>query len=194
MATPRVPNWQAQILRGVGAPVTPQNIRFMNAWAQAEGGTAANNPFNTTQVMPGATAYNNNNGDPVKNYLNPAQGIAATIMTLKNGNYGPIIAALDRGNSAMADAQAEAQTPWGTGSLIEKVLGGRVTGGVPTSGAPVAAGASPAGNSAALAQSLMSGNINTPSLMSPVQSLIQMIMANNTNLRQNSQPLGFQPF
>lgn len=178
MATPNVKGWQAAILRGVGAPVTAENIRFMNAWAQAEGGSAANNPFNTTQSGPGAAGNYNSVG--VKNFNSPQAGIAATIATLRNGHYGPILRALGRGNSAMADAQAEAQTPWGTGSLIEKVLGGHVTGGTPT-------------RAGSLAGAMMSGGVQMPQAQNPISALISQVIANNQALQQR-QPQLYVPF
>lgn len=130
MAPPIAGNWQAQILKGVGAPVTPQNLLFVNDWARAEGGSAANNPFNTTQGAPGASSYNSVG---VRNYGSPQQGIQATVQTLQNGRYGPIIQALQQGSSARSAAQALASSPWGTGSLVLKMLGG---GGGGQSGAP----------------------------------------------------------
>lgn len=124
MAAPQIPGWQQLVLQGVGAPTTPQNIKYVNAWAQAEGGGATNNPFNTTQPVSGATSYNSVG---VRNYSTPQQGIQATIQTLKNGHYSNILSALTKGDNAMADAQALAASPWGTGSLVEKVLGGPVS-------------------------------------------------------------------
>jgi hypothetical protein len=46
------------ILKGIGAPITDENMKFFYAWRQAEGGKARNNPFNTTQSKPGSTFYN----------------------------------------------------------------------------------------------------------------------------------------
>lgn len=169
MAVPNVPGWQQAILRGIGAPATPENIRYLNAWAQAEGGSASNNPFNTTQPAGGASSYNSVG---VRNYTSPQQGIAATVQTLKNGHYGVLLNALRSGRSAMADAQAEAQTPWGTGSLIMKVLGGKVTGGVPTSPS-----STPASSPAALAQSMMTGQLPQQGA-DPLQMLVQLMAAN----------------
>lgn len=139
MAAPPIPHWQAQILKGIGAPVTPQNLLFLNDWARAEGGSAANNPFNTTQGAPGATAYNSNGGNPVKNYTSPLEGLSATVQTLKNGRYGNILGALKQGTSAQASAQALAASPWGTGSLVLKMLGGGA-GGAPAAVAPAGRG------------------------------------------------------
>lgn len=166
MATPSLPHWQELILRGVGAPATPENIKFMNAWAQAEGGSAENNPFNTTQG--GAGVIGNYNSVGVKRYANPQAGIAATIATLKNGHYAPILAALHKGSSAIADAQAESQTPWGTGSLILKVLGGKVTGGQPTQ----------PGGAAGLATALQTGAIPPQQGPDPMNLLSQIFQSN----------------
>jgi cell wall-associated NlpC family hydrolase len=94
---------------------------FLNAWARAEGGSASNNPFNTTQRAPGASSYNSVG---VRNYATPSQGIGATVATLNNGRYENILAALKAGNDARAAASALANSPWGTGSLVLKVLGG----------------------------------------------------------------------
>src|SRR5215467_3344251 len=104
MAAPGVQNWQAQILRGVGAPATPTNFDALAAWQRAEGGTALNNPFNTTLLTPQATGAINSVG--VRNYATPEAGIQATIDTLNNGRYAPIIAALRAGNNAQAVASA----------------------------------------------------------------------------------------
>ena len=41
----------AEILRGIDAPVTAENLKFLKAWRQAEGGRASNNPFNTTYKL-----------------------------------------------------------------------------------------------------------------------------------------------
>jgi|SRR5215472_12015353 len=129
MAVPGTGNWQAQILQGVGAPQTRANFNALDAWQRAEGGTALNNPFNTTQTMPGSTAYNQVAGTAgVQNYSTPGQGIAATINTLNNGRYGGIIDALRAGNNPQAVASAVGASPWGTsGSLMSQILGGPST-------------------------------------------------------------------
>lgn len=141
MAAPGVPNWQAQILHGIGAPVTPQNLTFLNAWARAEGGSASNNPFNTTQHAAGAGTYNSVG---VRNYTSPQQGIAATVQTLLNGRYGNILGALHQGRDARAAADALANSPWGTGSLVQRILGSAPTSAPSTSVTPPPAGVAPA--------------------------------------------------
>jgi hypothetical protein len=59
-----------------------------SAWTRAEGGTAAFNPFNTTEPWPGATDYNT---ALVKNYPTASAGIAATVKTLRNGYYPGLV-------------------------------------------------------------------------------------------------------
>lgn len=123
--------WQAAMLHALGAPATPANLKFLNAWAQAEGGSASYNPFNTTQDAPGASSYNSVG---VKNYASPNEGIRATVQTLLNGRYNPIVSGLRSGHATAAQlATAVANSPWGTGSGVLRVLGaGPVKGGVPT--------------------------------------------------------------
>jgi hypothetical protein len=107
------------LLGGLGVPVTSENVRAVAAWADAEGTKAAFNPLATTQGASGATNFN---GVGVKNYASYEDGLAATLRTLTNGRYGPILDALRRGTSAEAVAQAVAASPWGTGQGVLRVL------------------------------------------------------------------------
>lgn len=68
-------------------------------------------------------------------------------------------------------------------------LVGMGAGPVGSSAAPTAAPTPQAG----LAQALMTGNVAAPQA-NPMQNLIQMVMANNNALIQNSQPVGYRPF
>lgn len=114
-------NWAQDILNMLHDPASQQNLQALQAWHQAEGGNASYNPFNTTQGAPGASNYNSVG---VKNYGSEDQGVQATVQTLQNGRYGNILQALASGNNARAVAQAIANSPWGTGALVLKVLGG----------------------------------------------------------------------
>jgi hypothetical protein len=109
-----------ELLSKLGAPATANNVAFLNAWAKAEGGNASYNPFNTTQPAPGASNYNSVG---VRNYTSPQQGISATIQTLLNGRYGNIVQGLRSGATPQALATAVANSPWGTGSGVLRVLG-----------------------------------------------------------------------
>ena len=116
--------WARALLAQLGMPVTNDNVAAITAWEMAEGGHWYNgahfNPLNTTQPEPGAVAMNSVG---VKAYVNWAQGFRATITTLRNGLYGGILAALSKGNDALAVAHAVAASPWGTGDFGH-LLGG----------------------------------------------------------------------
>jgi len=125
------------VLKGLGAPVTDENMKFLYAWRQAEGGKARNNPFNTTQAKPGSSFYNclkkgiSGCKAGVRNYANSQDGIDATIKTLKNGRYQNIINSLKSGKSAEQSALALKSSPWGTGELALKVVRGYNSGSSP---------------------------------------------------------------
>lgn len=105
----------ADVLRRIGAQPTGQNMRAMRAWIKQEGGHtngARYNWLNTTQPAPGAG--NTGTQGNIKVYRTAQQGVEATAKTLKNGNYGNILAALKQGDSAERVARAIEQSPWGT--------------------------------------------------------------------------------
>ena len=107
--------WKFRTLRAIHAKGVRQNRRFLDAWATCEGGTAENNPLNTTEPWPGATDYN---AVGVKNYPTGASGIAATAATLVNGHYDGIVADLRAGKLSALDiakANSHELDVWGTG-------------------------------------------------------------------------------
>lgn len=112
------------LLEKLGMPITTENQKLLLAWQQAEGTSAAFNPLATTDHAPGSTSFNSNGGVPVQNFTSFEQGVDTTVRTLTNGRYGNILAALQQGNNAVAVAQAIAASPWGTGALVLKILGG----------------------------------------------------------------------
>ena len=110
------------VLQALGAPITPDNMVALRAWNQAEGMEPQNfNPFATTQAAPGATDVNSVG---VKQYPSFDEGVTATVQTLTNGYYAPIVAALRAGNNSIAVGQAIANSPWGTGGLVLSILNG----------------------------------------------------------------------
>lgn len=125
------------ILKGIGAPISDENMKFFYAWRQAEGGKAKNNPFNTTQSKPGSTFYNclkkgfSGCKSGVRNYLSSQDGIDATVRTIKNGRYQNIINALKTGDSAEKSALALKSSPWGTGELALNIVRGYNSGSSP---------------------------------------------------------------
>lgn len=95
------------------APVTLHTRRALQTELQAEGGFARNNPFNTTLRLPGSTSYN---WVGVQNYMTPAQGVEATVKTLKQQccGYWRIRQALRANASAREIVRAFGRSEWGT--------------------------------------------------------------------------------
>lgn len=116
--------WATDFLTAGGFPVTPANLKAIEAWQQAEGTKAGYNPLATTQKASGSTAFNTNGGSPVQNYQNYSQGIDATVQTINNGHYGNIVDALKSGTDPVAVGTAISQSSWGTGRGVLNVLHG----------------------------------------------------------------------
>jgi hypothetical protein len=108
--------WAVALLNSLGDPVTSQNLSAVVSWEIQEGGgfggRAAFNPLNTTLRMPGSRTVTSVG---IQAYTSASQGLEATVLTLRNGRYGNILAALRAGNSALAVERAVAASPWGTG-------------------------------------------------------------------------------
>lgn len=123
------PGWEKALLKGIGAPLTPENLAFLQHWAFMEAGTAAYNPLNTTQFVSGATNYNTF-GDRgqfhVRNYPDQQSGLAATIQTLKNGRFSHILLGLQSGNPLSAGSVNVAHdlSTWGTIHFAEEISAG----------------------------------------------------------------------
>ncbi|MGH3405328.1 MAG: hypothetical protein ACRDRJ_22915 [Streptosporangiaceae bacterium] len=123
-------SWAAALLRYGGWPQTSCDIGAMEAWEGAEGGQwgpnpnddGTLNPLNTTHPEPGSTGriYTGTPGVWVQAYATWQSGFQATVATLDNGRYGPILAALQAGNDAQAVADAVTASPWGTGSFTAR--------------------------------------------------------------------------
>lgn len=77
-------HWRERLLHMLAAPPVRETLRLLDAWARAEGGTARNNPLNTTYPMPWSTDYNSVH---VKNYAKPIEGISATASTFAREAY-----------------------------------------------------------------------------------------------------------
>ena len=106
----------------MGGKWTPEKAKFFNAWARAEGTQARYNPFATTRKgYPGEESFNSVG---VKNYPSLAVGIEASYDTLQNGYYDHIVELLRSDNATAEDlAKAVANSPWGTGTGVLRVLG-----------------------------------------------------------------------
>jgi hypothetical protein len=71
------------VLKGLGAPVTENNLLKLAAVARLEGHGGNYNPFNSVGKSPGSTRFNSAG---VQNYANLQSGIDATIRLLRQGN------------------------------------------------------------------------------------------------------------
>lgn len=113
------------LLLEIEAPGTQRNLWALVSWMQAEGGSAAYNPLNTTLLMPGSTNYNSVG---VQNYTSFRQGIEATAYTLNYGadrglyGYKPIRRRLRRSAWAKWTLTAVERSVWGTGGLALRCL------------------------------------------------------------------------
>ena len=115
------------ILKCIGAPESEENMKFMYAWRQSEGGKYKNNPFNTKRDYPNAT------GGGIKNYQTPEDGVNATCETLKLSYYTCIVDGLKNDIGALEISQKcnSALSTWGThktNPLITQVLKGYESG------------------------------------------------------------------
>jgi hypothetical protein len=112
------------ILKGLGVNETPEKIKFLKAWRQGEGGSAKNNPFNTTKDIPGEadTKYNSVG---VRNYPDRQSGLDATLATLRLSYYKDLIDKLKNDNITATElVNSPALDKWGTGPMARKVLAG----------------------------------------------------------------------
>lgn len=123
---PTVEQWAATVLKRLRIRQTPGAVQALVGWARAEGGhwnnQARYNPLNTTQPEPGAG--NTGSQGNIKVYRSWDQGIDATVKTLENGRYQPILQGLASGDPNRV-ANAIGQTPWGTsGGLVKRTIAG----------------------------------------------------------------------
>lgn len=110
------------ILKGINAPITEENMKFLYAWRKAEGAKAKNNPFNTTLSLSKDKEKTNYNKVGVKNYSTSYYGIEATIKTLLNGRYDCIVNGLRKDIGALEISECQSLHTWGTGDLVNQVL------------------------------------------------------------------------
>jgi hypothetical protein len=96
-----------EVLQGIGAKPTKENIEAMQIWMNREGGSVRNsasyNYLNTSQPMPGSVNYKTKQeGRGVQAYNSFEEGVQATIKTFKGPNaktykYDTVIDLLQKG-------------------------------------------------------------------------------------------------
>lgn len=117
------------ILKCLGAPKTKENVMFLFAWRQVEGGEARFNPFNTTWNKPNATNYTKRG---IKNYQSLEDGISATCNTLKQNNFTSIRNGFINNVGLVKLAELVGNSNWGTEkTLLMKVINGYLRGNTP---------------------------------------------------------------
>jgi hypothetical protein len=112
-------DWIRGLWANGGIPVGPidadsgvaMNVLVGVTWIESEGSTAANNPLDTTQPWPGSTYYNSVG---VRNYPSVSAGWAATLSTLKNGDYNSLLYELMHPINAEMTIAAIHASPWGS--------------------------------------------------------------------------------
>src|ERR1035437_11199396 len=95
-ATSAFDQWATATLNQIGAPVNSTNLATLQKWATKESGGSPmrwNNPLNTTQPDTGSVSAGATQAS-VQRYPTPAIGAHATAVTLTNGRYPGILAAL----------------------------------------------------------------------------------------------------
>jgi len=93
------------VLADLGAPDTQADAGSLAAWFPHEYPSwppwADDNPMSSTLPMPGSWAYN---AAGVQNYPSAAEGARATALTLEDGYYPDIVAALRSGGGLCGDS------------------------------------------------------------------------------------------
>jgi len=137
------------VLRGLGAPVTENNLLKLAAVARQEGGGGSFNPFNYVSG-PGT----NFNKVGVKNYPDVTTGITQTIRLLSQGNTAAMRANLlvDGGYADWLGRTSNFYRSWGGGPIKISSQNAAAQLGRPISGGP--------GGSLAALPSTMSGTLD----------------------------------
>lgn len=120
-------NSYKKLLEKLDAPITDENLKFMYAWRQGEGGGGRHNPFNTTLKTKNSTFFNYLNPQKtvgVQNYPSTQEGLEATYKTLQSKRYKCIVDGLQKNIGAyrIASECKNALKTWGTGDLVARIV------------------------------------------------------------------------
>lgn len=124
-AVPKLPpgtqyTFAHEVLDGLGAPATDENVQFLLAWFAREGTKAAFNPLATTLNYGSNTKFNSVG---VRNYADEQTGVAATVQTLRG--YPGIVGDLKKGNArGAATGHPDEFSRWSGGGYTSIAYGG----------------------------------------------------------------------
>jgi hypothetical protein len=99
------------VLQDLGVPQSGASVDALVAVMVGEGTAAGWNPCATEEKAPGSVDFNEAG---VQTYPSFAAGVAATVKTLKDGDYGMVRVELGQAVDAKAIVTAWALSPWGT--------------------------------------------------------------------------------
>ena len=113
------------VIEGPGMSATPWRLDFFREWARSENTGAGYNPLATTRVdYPTVVIHSNwndNGGNPVKNYASLMDGVRATIQTLALPYYAKVRASL-AAEKVLPGAGEEIRDSWGTVHYGEQLI------------------------------------------------------------------------
>lgn len=119
--------WARAFLDEIGAPGCRENLIAVVAWETQEGTAARWNPLATTYALPGAPAFNSVG---VRDYATLAQGLRATVTTLREGSasygYEAILDSLVGCRSAQQTADAIRASSWCSGCTQGRYVTGLI--------------------------------------------------------------------
>lgn len=118
--------WARKLLDALTCEQSDNNLCAIVAWEAAEGTRAGFNPLATTQVMGDKHDFNSVG---VQNYGDFDTGIRATVLTLNNGRYDPILDALKKNRDYVSTARYIDSSPWGTKLCTQIALSIKAGGG-----------------------------------------------------------------
>jgi hypothetical protein len=105
--------WAKDLLKKIGAPVTPGNIEFIYQWEKSEGGGGKYNPLNQGPVQgkPYLTTTGSQFGGGAADYASWEAGLQGSYDYLHYGHYAKVLSSLKANNPTAARAALIA-SPW----------------------------------------------------------------------------------
>lgn len=132
-----IKQWAIDFLTLASLPTTSVNVDNIVQWEAWESGYFStgkwNNPLNTTQPGFGGVSAKAKQAN-IQKYPTYAQGLQATVKTLKNGKYAGIITALKNSYPVDWFKYSVGQSPWGTFTSAKRPSGNPPAGASGQSG------------------------------------------------------------